>query len=260
MSRFKLAVATRCFGQPIKQAIKTAAQIGARGVQLDVQNEISPSSFGASGERQFRKLLEEFNLSVASLRLPARRTLVDTEFLDERVSQIKSALDFAWRLKAPYLIIHPGTIQSEDTSTFPMVCEVLNDLARHASHIGTEICIACEKNSSAVIRELVSKVTTGFIGIDFDTAEMVYTRQDQESTIRELYTWIKSYRLRDAVREMDGEGSEVPLGKGMVMWDHFLPLVMETGYQGWLTVDRTQGENKRDDCRSGISYLNSLLP
>ncbi|QGQ31986.1 sugar phosphate isomerase/epimerase [Gimesia maris] len=260
MSRFKLAVATRHFGQPIKRAIKTAAQIGARGVQLDVQNEISPVSFGASGERQFRKLLEEFNLSVASLRLPARRTLVDPEFLDERVSQIRSALEFAWRMKAPCLIIHPGTIQSTDSSNFPMICEVLNDLARHASHIGTDLCLACEKNSSAVIRELISNVTTGFVGIDFDTAEMVYTRQDPEKTIRELYTWIKSYRLRDAVREMDGEGSEVALGKGMVVWDHFLPLVLETGYQGWLTVDRTQGESKLEDCRSGISYLNSLLP
>ncbi|MCA9004847.1 MAG: sugar phosphate isomerase/epimerase [Planctomycetaceae bacterium] len=260
MSRFKLAVATRTFGQPVKRAIKTAAQIGARGVQLDVQNEITPASFGASGERQFRKLLEEFNLSVASLRLPARRTLVDPEFLDERVSQIRSALEFAWRMKAPCLIIHPGTIQSTDNSNFPMICEVLNDLARHASHIGTDLCIACERNSSAVIRELLSHVTAGFIGIDFDTAEMVYTRQDPEKTIRELYSWIKSYRLRDAVREMDGEGSEVPLGKGMVMWDQFLPLVLETGYQGWLTVDRTQGERKLEDCRSGISYLNSLLP
>ncbi|QDT40440.1 Xylose isomerase-like TIM barrel [Gimesia alba] len=260
MLRLKLAVATRSFGLPIKRAIKTAAQIGARGVQLDVQNEITPSSFGASGDRQFRKLLEEFNLSIASLRLPARHALTEPEFIDQRVSQIKSALEFAWRLRVPILIIHPGQIQTDEGGNFLLVCEVLNDLVRFASHIGTELCIACETNSTSTIRELVSKVNAGFVGIDFDTADMVFSHQNQESAIRELHTWIKSYRLRDAIREMDRGGSEVPIGQGMVMWDQFLPLVMETGYQGWLTVDRTQGDQKLEDCQRGISYLNSLLP
>lgn len=260
MSRLKLAVATRCFGLPIKKAIKTAAQIGARGVQLDIQNEITPSSFGASGDRQFRILLEQFNLSLASLRLPARHALTEHEFLDERVSQIKSALEFACRLRVPSLIIHPGQIQTEEGGNFPLVCEVLNDLVRFASHIGTDLCIACEKNSASVIRDLVTKVDAGFLGIDFDTAEMIFNHQDPETAIRELHTWIKSYRLRDAVREMDRDGSEVPMGQGMVMWDQFLPLVMETSYQGWLTVDRTQGDQRLDDCRRAITYLNSLLP
>ncbi|MCA9023362.1 MAG: TIM barrel protein, partial [Planctomycetaceae bacterium] len=184
MSRLKLAVATRCFGLPIKRAIKTAAQIGARGVQLDVQNEITPSSFGASGDRQFRKLLEEFNLSIASLRLPARHALTEPEFIDQRVSQIKSALEFAWRLRVPLLIIHPGSIQTAEGGNFLLVCEVLNDLARFASNIGTDLCIACESNSAPVIRELVSKVNAGFVGIDFDTAEMIFNQQNAETAIR----------------------------------------------------------------------------
>lgn len=260
MSRLKLAVATRCLGLPIRRAIKTAAQIGARGIQLDVQNEISPASFGASGDRQFRKLLEEYNLTVTSMRLPARHALTEPEFIDQRVSQIKTALEFAWRLRVPHLIIHPGIIRTGEGGNFPLVCEVLNDLVRYAAHIGTDLCISCETNATADVRQLVSKVETGFLGIDFDTAEMIFNHENQETAIRELYTWIKSYRLRDAVREMDRGGSEVPIGQGMVVWDQFLPLVMETGYQGWLTVERTQGDQRLEDCRRGIAYLKSLLP
>ncbi|QDV15865.1 Xylose isomerase-like TIM barrel [Gimesia panareensis] len=260
MSRLKLAVATRCFGMPIKNAIKTAARIGARGVQLDVQQEISPTSFGASGDRQFRKLLEEFNLGLASFRLPARGALIDPEFLDQRMSQIRSALEFAWRLQVPTLIIHPGLIQSGEGGNIDLIREVLNDLARFSDHIGTELCIACGKNSSAVIRELVSQVNTGFLGIELDTADMILNNHNPETTIRELHPWIRAYRLRDAIREMDTDGQEVPLGKGMVMWDQFLPLVWETGYQGWLAVDRTQGDQRVEDCRRGIDYLKSILP
>ncbi|QDT99792.1 sugar phosphate isomerase/epimerase family protein [Gimesia aquarii] len=259
MSRLKLAVATRCFGMPIKQAIKTAAQIGARGVQLDVHTEIIASSFGASGERHFRKLLEEFNLSIASLRLPAQRALTEPEFLDQRISAIKSALEFAWRLKVPFLIIHPGAIHTEEGGNFQIVSEVLNDLGKYASHIGTDLCIACEKNSPTVIRELISSVNTGFVGVEFDTAEMVFNNQNPETSVRELHTWIKSYRLRDAIREMDREGAEVPLGEGMVIWDQFLPLVSETGYQGWLAIDRTQGNQRLEDCRRAITYLQPML-
>lgn len=260
MSRLKLAVATRCFGMPIKNAIKTAARIGARGVQLDIQNEITPSSFGASGDRQFRKLLEEFNLGLASFRLPARGALTDPEFLDQRMSQIRGAIEFAWRLQAPSLIIHPGTIQTGEGGNFILIREVLNDLARFSDHIGTELCIACGRNSPAVIRELITTVHSGLIGVELDTAEMVLNSQNPESTIRELHAWIRSYRLRDAIREMDGEGQEVPLGKGMVMWDQVLPLIWETGYQGWLAVDRTQGSQRVEDCQRGINYLHSLLP
>jgi sugar phosphate isomerase/epimerase len=260
MSRLKLAVATRGFGMPIKNAIKTAARIGARGIQLDVQQEISPASFGASGDRQFRKLLEEFNLSLASFRLPGRGALVDPEFLDQRISQIRAALEFAWRLQVPHLIIHPGLIQTGEGGNFEMICEVLNDLARFSDHIGTGLCIACGKNSPSVIRELVAKVNTGFLGVELDTADMIIHNQNPETTIRELHPWIRAYRLRDAIREMDTDGQEVSLGKGMVMWDQFLPLVWETAYQGWLAVDRTQGDQRVEDCRRGIDYLQSILP
>ncbi|MEQ9069095.1 MAG: sugar phosphate isomerase/epimerase family protein [Gimesia chilikensis] len=260
MSRLKLAVATRCFGMPIRNAIKTAARIGARGIQLDVQQEVTPSSFGASGDRQFRKLLEEFNLSLASFRMPARGALVDPEFLDQRVSQIRAALEFAWRLQAPSLIIHPGLIQTDDGGNFTLICEVLNDLVRFSNHIGTELCIACGKNSPAVMRDLVSRVNAGFLGIELDPADMVLNNHNPEKTIRELHPWIRAYRLRDAVREMDTDGQEVPLGRGMVMWDQFLPLVWETAYQGWLAVDRTQGDQRIEDCRRGIDYLNTILP
>ncbi|MFK7778707.1 MAG: sugar phosphate isomerase/epimerase family protein [Gimesia sp.] len=259
MSRLKLAVATRCFGMPMKRAIKFAAKIGARGVQLDAQNEVSPTSFGASGDRHFRKYLEEFNLSVASLRLPSRHALTEPDFLDQRVASIKSALEFAWRLQGPLLIIHPGTIHKGEDGNFENVCEVLNDLARFASHIGTELCIACENNSPTLIRELISEVRSGQIGVELDTAEMIFNQHDPESTIRELHNEIKTYRLRDAIREMDKGGSEVPLGQGMVMWDQVLPLISETGYRGWLTVDRTQGDQRLEDCQHAITYLESVL-
>ncbi|MCH9655173.1 MAG: sugar phosphate isomerase/epimerase [Planctomycetes bacterium] len=259
MSRLKLAVATRCFSLPVKRAIKSAAEIGARGVQLDAQNEVSPASFGGTGDRHFRKYLEEFNLKVASLRLPSRHALTEPEFLDQRVDSIKSALEFARRLGGPLLIIHPGLIRTGEEGNFASVCEVLNDLVRFASHIGIDLCISCENNSPTIIRELVSEVRSGLIGVELDTAEMIFNQQDPESSIRELHSWIKTYRLRDAVREMDRGGIEVPLGQGMVMWDQFLPLVSETDYQGWLIVDRTQGDQRLKDCQNAISYLESVL-
>ncbi len=259
MSRLKLAVATRSFGKPLKKAIRSAAEIGAQGVQLDAQNEVSSASFGASADRHFRKYLEEFNLSVSSLRLPARHALMEPEFLDQRVATIKSALEFSWRIRSPLLIIHPGTIQTGDGGNFSDICEILNDLAGFASHIGTDLSIACENNSPEMISELISEVRSGQLGVELDTAEMIFNNQNPEALIRALHPWIKTYRLRDAIREMDKSGIEVPLGQGMVMWDEILPLISETGYQGWLTLDRTQGDQKLRDCHHAISYLSSVL-
>jgi sugar phosphate isomerase/epimerase len=73
--------------------------------------------------------------------------------------------------------------------------------------------------------------------------------------LRTLHASVWQVRVRDAVREMDGSGVEVPLGRGEVVWDEFLALVDEIGYRGWLTVDRTAGDDKLHDAARAIQYL-----
>ena len=65
-----IAATTRCFRQPLKRAIRTAAEIGATGVHLTGGDELRPNEFSQSGRKQFLHMLGEFGLKVAGVSLP----------------------------------------------------------------------------------------------------------------------------------------------------------------------------------------------
>ncbi len=48
------------------------------------------------------------------------------------------------------------------------------------------------------------------------------------------------------------------MGRGDVPWDEILALLQETRYGGWLTVDRTQGEDRAGDAGRAIQFLQSV--
>ena len=78
-----------------------ASRIGASAVELDARNEIHPSQLSDTGLRQLRKMLEDLNLKVASLRFQTRRGYDHPQDLDRRVEATKAAMKLAYRLGAP---------------------------------------------------------------------------------------------------------------------------------------------------------------
>ena len=64
--------------------------------------------------------------------------------------------------------------------------------------------------------------------------------------------------VRDAIRDGDGGGTEVAVGRGEVPWDELLFLLQESDYPGWLTVDRTQGQDRAGDAGRTLKYLQSI--
>jgi sugar phosphate isomerase/epimerase len=54
-------------------------------------------------------------------------------------------------------------------------------------------------------------------------------------------------------------GLETPLGQGDVAWADVFNMLEESDYQGWLTINRTQGEDRRRDVARAVAYLQNML-
>src|SRR5579872_1333922 len=108
----RIAVATRCFGLPLKQSLRAAAACGAKGVQLDARDELKAIELTDTGRRQFLHAVEELGLSVASLVFPTRRSFFDEDQLDARVAAAKRAMEQARQLRAAALTVRIGKIRS----------------------------------------------------------------------------------------------------------------------------------------------------
>ena len=256
MQTLRFAVATNSFGQTLRKSLETAADIGAQGVQLDARTELQPVGLSETGRRQFLHQLDEMGLSVASLSFPARRSYYNPEHLDARVAATKAAMQLAYQLRARVVTARIGRIPSDkESADYQVLRDVLNDLARHGNHIGATLAITPTNDSPTALAELIAATTDGPIGIDFDPANFVMTGSNPVEAWRDLYQSVAHVQIRDGVSDIDGSGLEVPVGRGEVEWDEFLALTNEADYRSWLTVKRTTGDDKVNDCARAIQYL-----
>lgn len=259
MQVLRLAVATRRFGQPLKIALKTAGQIGAQGVQLDTRDDLKPAELSATGRRQFLSQLSEWRLSVASLNFPNRRSFCDLEYLEMRVTAVKDALRFAHELKASVVTARLGRVPDDaDSDEYRVLRDVLNDLARHANHVGAVFAVTPAGDSPDRIAQILAEVTEGPIGINFDPAQWVMDGHDPAAALRALHARASHIQVRDALRDMEG-GQEVPVGRGEVKWDELLALIDEMAYHGWLTIDRTTGDDRLGDMAQAANHLREVI-
>jgi sugar phosphate isomerase/epimerase len=255
----RLAVATRCLGQPLKPALLLASRFGASGVQLDARNEAKPAEMSGTGRRQLAHALAEIGLQLASLEFPLRRPLWDAERLDARIEALKRTMALAYDLKTCTVTVRLGGLPDEkDEAGRSLLKDVLDDLARHGNHVGVTVAIGPGRETAERLLEVLEGVTGGPIGVNFDPAAAVMSGASASEALQALLKLVTHVLIRDAVQDFDGGGSEVPVGRGDVPWEEILAVLQGTGYGGWLTVDRTQGEDRAGDAGRAVQYLQSV--
>ena len=259
MPALKFAAATRHFAQPIRQSIDTAAAIGATGVQFDVRNELKLSELSETGRRHLKRQLGEQLLELASFEYPTRRAFHDKAQLDARVAGLKGALEFAYSMGVTVVVGRVGRIPDDpELPTFHLLCEVMNDIARYSNKVGATFAITPTNDSVDGLRRLFEHVTDGPIGLNLDPAGLIMSDCDPVETYRAFYDRVLSVQIRDGLRDVDGQGVEVPLGRGEVVWDELLSLLEEGSFRGWLVAARSSGEEKVSDMARAIRFIRTV--
>ena len=259
MYQFRLAVASRCFIQPLTPSIQSAAELNVKGLQLDVRTELRASELSSTGRRDLLHQIKEHGLTVASAVFPLNFPLYEPDKIDVRVAAIRDAMRFAYSLQAKTLCLRVGQIPTDVTSKErQLLVEALKDLARDANHIGTALAITPTNDSAETLQTLFTEVNTGPIGVDFDPAHFVMTRRPVTEALRTLHDRILHVQLRDAHAGNDG-AQEQPVGQGTVDWIEVLALLGEMDYRGWLTAIRTQGIDPARDLTRGIKWIQRIL-
>ena len=242
--------------------------------------------------RQIHQFVKERQMQVAGLICPTRHPLYAPDFLEERLTVIRNSMDLVRKLGTEHLIFRCGRIpnpaeapqaQVDDkaepanpfsfqtgalSSTgsvtpadeFNLLCEILNDLARHGNHVCCIPTLQLARFDIPLIRKLMSLVTSGPLGVTFDPATVVMTGGRVTDIYRDIYDACLYVRARDALRDIDGAGVEVAVGDGVVDWVELLPTLEEADFKGWVCVERTGGDHRAEDVVRGVSHLKSLIP
>lgn len=260
MPEVNLAISLTSLRQSFKQALHTAARLGATGIEIDARNMLRPSELSDTGRRQLRKMMKDLNLRVAAVRFPTHRGYDIVQDLDRRIDATKEAMRFAYSLGASVVINSVGQVaENPEAAGQSQLRASLSDLAKYGQHVGA--MLACETGSEPVdhLVNMLEGLTEKAIGIAFNPGNLIINNFYSEDSIATCAGHTLTVIARDGVRDLArGRGIEVPLGRGSAEFPQILGVLEEQQYQGWYIVERTESSDPFTDLGNAVSHLRSL--
>jgi len=260
MQSLNLSVATAGFGLPIRESLRRASAMGAKGVVFDARYEIKGEEFTESARRQLLHLLSELGLQLVGFHYPIRRPITDPVDVDRRLEALRKALNLAALFQCRLLTFRFGALPLADDAEGNLYFQqILEDLAAHGNRVGVIPTLISGGEAPPRMKELLEKISSGFIGIDCDPTQHLGRKNQVSAMLRLLHDRITHVQVKDALRDLDGQTREVAVGRGEVDWTELIPTLHEIEYRGWLTVNRASGDDCLGDSARAIEYVRNLF-
>jgi sugar phosphate isomerase/epimerase len=246
---------------PFKQALITAAQLGASAVEIDGREQVTPAELTQTALRQIRKLLEDLNLRVCAVSFRTRRGYGDLEDLDRRIDATKAAMQMAYSLGASVVINQIGSLPLEDSGpVWDRLRMSLDDLGRFGQRVGAMLAAETGAESGPELAKLINSLPEGTMGVNFDPGNLILNSHSVEEAATALGRHVLHVHAKDAVRDLARRrGVEVELGRGSVDFASMLAQLEEFGYQGYITVKRENAANPVAEIGQAVEYLKEVF-
>ncbi|MFN7732050.1 MAG: sugar phosphate isomerase/epimerase family protein [Pirellula sp.] len=242
-----------------KQSLHAAAKLGAEAVEIDARNELRPESLDSTALRQIRKLLEDLNLKVASLRFQTRRGYECTDALDRRIEGTKRAMKLAYELGANVVVNGAGEIDPDPQApSREILRNVLADLGVYSQRVGAFLAIETGAESIATLADFLETLPEGSVGVTLNPGNLLVHGFGLEDLSR-LTPHIMLVHAKDGVPDRArGRGTQVPLGYGLAEFPNIVATLEERAYRGYYVVERDMAQDPWAEFSNAISYLKHL--
>jgi sugar phosphate isomerase/epimerase len=256
----KIGIQTRSLRQPLRQALATAAHLGADGVEIDVRTELPPSELSRTGLREFHKLLDDLNLRVSAVAFPTRRGYDVPDDLERRVAATQAAMRFATELRSEVVISRVGRVpENKDDPRFTPLVEALTAIGTFGERVGARLAAQTVDQSPESLAKLLAQLPEHTVGIDLHPAGLINGGHSPSEAVELLGQHVLYVHASDAVREVAGRGAiEVELGRGSADLPELLGRLAEFNYRGWVTIERRDAANAIAEIGNAVAYLRSL--
>jgi L-ribulose-5-phosphate 3-epimerase len=257
MKPLKIGIVVESTGLSVRQAISHAAKMASAGVQIDAVGDLAPDALGETGRREFRNLLRSFNQELAALNVPLRHGLDISENLQPRLEHIRKVMQMAFDLGARRVVVPcPKIPDDPKTPRAETMREALLALGPFGDRMGSVIALEIGYDASEKVKAYLADFDTGSLKVTYDTANMLVHGHDPVASLSPLKNLLAHVHARDARSASLSRGMhEVPVGAGDVDWITFTATLQVLEFDGFMTVEREQGENKLQDVANGVKFL-----
>ena len=263
MLQLKRGLRLDCLGQPVKQALETAAQIGAEGVEINGRTAIRAKDMTRTAVRHFRKILADLRLNVCAIHFPLNNSFGDEVNLEQRIEATKEAMTMAYDLGCHVVVSDIGSVPADETHPqwAPMFA-ALTEIGNHGQRTGAWLAAKTTPNTGdgTLLANLIEELPVQTLFVDFDPASFLIGNHNPAAAMKLLAPQVRHFRARDAVKDKAVfNATEVQLGRGSVDWSELLGMLEHQNYEGFITVDQGTGANPVLDCELSLEYLKNLF-
>jgi sugar phosphate isomerase/epimerase len=242
---------------PFKQALHTAAQLGANAIEIDARRDLSPSELTDTGLRQIRKMLDDRNLRVSSVRFPTRRGYDVQDQLDRRVDATKQAMRMAYRLGANLVVNQIGRIpEKEDDPAWQTLRSVMEDLGKAGAREGAVLAAETGTEPADRLASLLQSLQEAYVAVAFNPGQLIIQQHDVSASLSAVASLVQIVIAQDAVIDLaQRRGIDVPLGQGLADFAFICGRLEEQPFRGYFVVTRPNSSAPVQECQQAIEYL-----
>jgi sugar phosphate isomerase/epimerase len=134
--------------------------------------------------------------------------------------------------------------------------ESLLALGQYGDRVGSVLAAEIGYDSAEKVKQYLAGFETGSLKVTYDPANMLLHGHDPVANLTPLKELLAHVHARDARNAGVSRGiQEVPLGAGDVDWMSLTVTLQVLEYDGFLAVEREQGETKLADVTNGVKFL-----
>ncbi len=257
MKPLRIGMVVESTGLPLREALTAAARMASEGIQVDAVGDLAPDALGESGRREFRNLLRSYGQELAALNVPLRRGLDSAENLQPRIEHIRKVMKLAFDLGARRVVLPlPKLPDDPESPRAKSLREALLAIGPHGDRTGTVLALEMGFDSGEKVKQYLATFDCGSLKLTYDPANMLTHGHDPVAELAPLKGLIAHVHARDARgASLSGGAQEVPVGAGDVDWMAFTATLQVLDYEGFLTVERDQGEHRLRDLENGVKFL-----
>lgn len=282
MYNFSIGVILESFKTDRSDAIKKAAELGVKGIQMyATTGQNAPENLSRSDRIALKNEVYNNGLVFSALCGDLGMGFGNKEKNPELIEKSKRIVELAKELGTDIITTHIGVVPSDKNhERYKIMQEACFELARFADSMDAHFAIETGPETSDVLKGFLDDLHSTGVAVNLDPANFkMVTGDDPIKAVYTLKDYIVHTHAKDGNRLNIGnpefiyravhpvpEGfddiryfEEVPLGTGSVDFPNYLKALEEIGYKGFLTIEREVGENPEKDIKTAFDFLKKTI-
>ncbi len=282
MYQFPIGVMVDSFRTEFKEAVASAAKMGASGLQMYcTYGDFAPENMTAEKIAEVMDIVKSNGLVFSAICGDLGHGFGNADQNPENVEKSKRIMELAKKLECNIVTTHIGVVPADKSvERYKIMQDACKELADFADELKAHFAIETGPETSSVLKGFLDSLHSKGVAVNLDPANLVMvTKDDPVQAVYNLKDYIVHTHAKDGVNLKDcnpeyiyrvlhpvpeeyskgGFYEEVSLGTGSVPFPAYLKALEDVGYKGFLTVERECGDNPAKDIQTAVDYLKKVI-